>query len=320
MSKETKIILTSQEYFDAVSFDNVDLKEKVAYLLYYVTEVAKLRKDMVPKIIADRIADQYKLYCQRVPLKKGDVFEKIEDDAIADVIKKNPDYFAISSGIKDGSDRKNGEIAYRLTKYKLELLNDEFDDKIKKKIQLFDRKVVFERIWWLVLLTIIVLIGLYLFIVSERNRENIQNYSFPEYLQAVDFSKCSDVEKGIYFIYYITEMVQIREDIDASVICDRLSSMRYKKPDAQLLAEELDKSPYVMKSSNRDEAYVMTQTGIDWISNTVHANKNKESVTFGWIIDNVSAASVIGALVGLLTLLSTAFAWGFKIANILKDN
>lgn len=73
MQKEVKIILTSQEYFDAVNFDGIELKEKVAYLLFYVTEVAQLRKDMVPKIIADRIADQYKLYCKRVPLKEGDV-------------------------------------------------------------------------------------------------------------------------------------------------------------------------------------------------------------------------------------------------------
>lgn len=320
MFKETKIILTSQEYFDAVSFDNVDLKEKVAYLLYYVTEVAKLRKDMVPKIIADRIADQYKLYCQRVPLKEGDVFENIDAEDIANIIKKNPDYFAVSSGIKDVSDRKKNEVAYRLTKSKLESLNDEFDRKIKTKIQLYDRKVAFERVWWILLLTIISLIGVYLFVASERNQMDIRNYSFPEYLRAVDFSECSDVEKGVYFIYYITEMTQIKEDMDAQVICDRLSSMRYKRPNVQLLKDELDRSSYVMRSSMRDTAYVMTQIGIDWIHNKVQTNKNNEFVTLGWVFDNVSAASVIGAIMGLVALLASAFTWGFKLGGYLKSN
>lgn len=320
MQKEVKIILTSQEYFDAVNFDEIELKEKVAYLLFYVTEVAQLRKDMVPKIIADRIADQYKLYCKRVPLKEGDVIIPITTKEVTDIIKKNPDYFAVSSGIKDVSDRKNNETAYRLTKSKLSLLNDEFDRKINTKIRYFNKKVLFERGWWISLLTIVSLLGIYLFLVSERNQEDIHNYSLPEYLQAVNFSTCPDVEKGIFFIYYITEMTQIKENIDAQVVCDRLSSMKYKRPNIQQLKDELDKSPYVMTSKERDTAYVMTNAGIDWVQTKVRANRNKELVTLGWIFENVSATSVIGALMGLFALFATAFTWGFKFANILNND
>lgn len=312
--------MTSQEYFDAVNFDCVELKEKVAYLLYYVTEVAKLRKDMIPKIIADRIADQYKLYCERIPLKKGDIVVPISSEDVAAIIEKNPDYFAVSSGIKDVSDRQNNEIAYRLTKSKLELLNSEFDHKINAKIRFFDKKVIFERGWWILLLTIVSLMGIYLFMASERNQEDIHNYSLPEYFQAVNFSTCSDAEKGIFFIYYITEMTRIKEDIDAQVICDRLSSMKYKRPDIKQLKEELDNSPYVMVSPQRDSAYVMTNAGIDWVQTKVRSNNNNELVTLGWIYNNVSAASVVGALMGLFALLATAFTWGFKLATILKDN
>lgn len=37
MKDKINIILTFQDYFDAVSFDTAELKEKVAYVLFYVT-------------------------------------------------------------------------------------------------------------------------------------------------------------------------------------------------------------------------------------------------------------------------------------------
>ena len=44
MKDKINIILTFQDYFDAVSFDTAELKEKVAYVLFYVTEIAALIK------------------------------------------------------------------------------------------------------------------------------------------------------------------------------------------------------------------------------------------------------------------------------------
>lgn len=67
MIKQGELILTSDNFFDSIEFQRRSEQEKVAYILFYVTEVAYLRKDMILEIIADRIQDQYESFFQRNP-------------------------------------------------------------------------------------------------------------------------------------------------------------------------------------------------------------------------------------------------------------
>lgn len=62
MSSKTNLILTSDNFFDTIEFQRKTEIEQVAYILFYVTEVAHLRKDMISDIIADRIQDQYESF------------------------------------------------------------------------------------------------------------------------------------------------------------------------------------------------------------------------------------------------------------------
>lgn len=67
MNNKGDLILTSDNFFDSVKFQGLSDEERVSYILFYVTEVAHLRRDMISDIIADRINDQYESFFQRNP-------------------------------------------------------------------------------------------------------------------------------------------------------------------------------------------------------------------------------------------------------------
>ena len=62
MNEKKELILTSDNFFDSVKFQELSNEEQVSYILFYVTEVAHLRRDMISDIIADRINDQYESF------------------------------------------------------------------------------------------------------------------------------------------------------------------------------------------------------------------------------------------------------------------
>ena len=108
MAEAYEIILTSEDYFDIIDFDEQPPKEQIAYILFYVTKVAKLRKDMIPEIIADRIQDQYRLLLKRSYLKDGEELRQLTRDKVKEIMQNTPDYFEESIyGVVDKSDRKN---------------------------------------------------------------------------------------------------------------------------------------------------------------------------------------------------------------------
>ncbi len=162
MAEVYKIILTSEDYFDIIEFDEQPPKEQIAYILYYVTKVAKLRKDMVPEIIADRLQDQYRLFLKRSYLKEGEELRQLTRDKVKEIIQNTPEYFEKSIyGVVDKSDRKKRDVAYVLTKKKFNELEGEFTKEIKDKIN----KVNLAKRWEVtyIVLTIILIIVLVYF-------------------------------------------------------------------------------------------------------------------------------------------------------------
>lgn len=165
MAEVYKIILTSEDYFDIIDFDEQPPKEQIAYILFYVTKVAKLRKDMIPEIIADRIQDQYRLLLKRSYLKDGEELRQLTRDKVTEIMQNTPDYFEESIyGVVDKSDRKKRDVAYVLTKKKFNELESEFTKEIKDKI----RKVNLAKKWeviyislTIVLIAVLIYFGIY---------------------------------------------------------------------------------------------------------------------------------------------------------------
>lgn len=310
MEKNVNFILTSQEYFDIVNYDYQELREKVAYTLFYVTQVAQLRKDMIPKILADRIWDQYKLYIARVPLKPGESVEVITEEKVNEVILNNPNYFGVSSGVIDMSDRKNGEIAYVLTKSKSDELMSEFNKNIRDQIKKSGRKALFERGWMILILIAFLTFGMYQFWTNNRTG-GMRDLSIREYAKTLNFEKYNEGKQGVFFVYYITELIGLREDISPSVVNDRIRDMGYKTLKDDELATFFDQSPYVTKSPNREGAYIMTSTGISMVEEEMVTNASKESVTIDRDIFMLIISLIISAA-GLLISASYKAGSSFK--------
>lgn len=185
MAKEIKIILTLEDYFDIINFDEQPPKEQIAYILYYVTKVAKLRKDMIPEIISDRIEDQYKLFLKRTHLKESEQYKGLTRQKVKEIMQSTPDYFEESLyGIVDKSDRKDVDIAYVLTKKKYQELESEFNKEIKDKIVKVRRAKTIEY-WYMGIIVVYSLFLLYfslygLFGIQIENRGASGTYVISE--------------------------------------------------------------------------------------------------------------------------------------------
>ena len=311
MEKKVNFILTSQEYFDIVQYDYQELREKIAYTLFYVTQIAQLRKDMVPKIIADRICDQYKLYIARIPLKPGEKVEFPTDRMVQDIIENNPDYFGISSGVIDLSDRKRGEIAYVLTKSKSDELMSEFNKNIRDRIEKSGRKMLFEKGWIILLLSALVFLGVYMF-YPKKTTDEVKFLSTLEFAELLDFDTYNEGRRGVFFVYYVTELIGLREDITPNVVNDRIKHLGYKTITDEELRAFFEDSPYVTESHSRKGAYKMTNAGISMVKEEIISRvsddfvKIKISSIFAWI-------SLLGGAIG--TLISLAYNVGKNIGN-----
>lgn len=319
MKDKINIILTFQDYFDAVSFDTAELKEKVAYVLFYVTEIAALRKDMVPKIIAHRINDQIRSYRQRVPLDQGEEIVLTTEEEISCIMSGNPTCFAVSS-VGDRRDRTNEEVAYVLTKAKSNELWQEFNTNIKDILMRYKKKNLFEKTWLSLFALGFLILGIYLYLSFEYSSDvNVKNLSKRDFLELVNFKESDDEERAIFFTYYITQLTDLRKDITPHVICERIADWKYNMPSEEKLKRFFEESKFVRKSDLRDSAYVLTKQGIDKVENVINAKSRKDVVTVKWIMENVSALTVVGFFSMLITLLTTIFAWGYRTATIFRD-
>ena len=148
MANSINLILTSEEFFDAIKFQTLTDVEQVGYVLFYVTKVASLRKDMVPIIIADRIQDQYEYFFQRNQSAARGGYKPMTEKDAENILNNNPDWFQkITSGTFKGSDRspKMKSSPYALTQSKYEELKKHFDTDVKSRIKLQNKRLFLDR-------------------------------------------------------------------------------------------------------------------------------------------------------------------------------
>ena len=274
---------------------------------------------MVPKIIAHRINDQIRSYRQRVPLDQGEEIVLTTEEEISCIMSGNPTCFAVSS-VGDRRDRTNEEVAYVLTKAKSNELWQEFNTNIKDILMRYKKKNLFEKTWLSLFALGFLILGIYLYLSFEYSSDvNVKNLSKKDFLELVNFKESDDEERAIFFTYYITQLTDLRKDITPHVICERIADWKYNMPSEEKLKRFFEESKFVRKSDLRDSAYVLTKQGIDKVENVINAKSRKDVVTVKWIMENVSALTVVGFFSMLITLLTTIFAWGYRTATIFRD-
>lgn len=303
MIKQGELILTSDNFFDSIEFQRRSEKEKVAYILFYVTEVAHLRKDMIPEIIADRIQDQYESFFQRNPEADKDNYVPIKTEQVKRILEKNPEWFQkVNSGVFSGSDRnpRMKKTPFVLTQSKKDELWENFDKDIISKIHFQKKRLVMDKVlttalwFFLFLISVTLIASTFLFEDDELVVTSVQDYA-----KKVKLNEYTPAKKSVLFVYYVTELTKMRKEVFATAIHDRLVDLGCEMPKQEELNTLLDHSEMFIAKNGSLKAYSLSNRGIDYAEDVVNSHIKKPS---GIDITSELVVFILSAIGSLLVI------------------
>ncbi len=303
MIKQGELILTSDNFFDSIEFQRRSEKEKVAYILFYVTEVAHLRKDMIPEIIADRIQDQYESFFQRNPGADKDNYVPIKTEQVKRILEKNPEWFQkVNSGVFSGSDRnpRMKKTPFVLTQSKKDELWGNFDKDIISKIHFQKKRLVMDKVlttalwFFLFLISVTLIASTFLFENDELVVTSVQDYA-----KKVKLNEYTPAKKSVLFVYYVTELTKMRKEVFATAIHDRLVDLGCEMPKQEELNTLLDHSEMFIAKNESLKAYSLSNRGIDYAEDVVNSHIKKPS---GIDITSELGVFILSAIGSLLVI------------------
>jgi|GEM_PF-4550022 hypothetical protein len=307
MSSKANLILTSDNFFDTIEFQRKTEIEQVAYILFYVTEVAHLRKDMISDIIADRIQDQYESFFQRNKGASNLHYKSIGKKQVENILKGNPEWFQeVSSGEFAGSDRGKElqSIPYILTQSKKEDLWKIFDKDVISKISLQKKKLFLDKTLSTILYVVCLLLSAtFIFNRYFAKNDELVVTSVQDYAKRINLNEYNPTKKGILFIYYVTELTKMRNEVEATAIHDRLIELQCEMPPQDELNELLDKTEMLKSSSQNPKTYSLTDIGINYAEYVVNSHIKKDT---GLILSWEIITSFLTIFLSLLGLTANA--------------
>lgn len=302
MNSKINLILTSDNFFDTIEFQKKTEIEQVAYTLFYVTEVAHLRKDMISNIIADRIQDQYESFFQRNKGASNLHYKPIKKEQIEDILENNPEWFQkVNSGIFSDSDRspKMKNMPYRLTQSKKGCLWKIFDKDIKNKIDLQNKKLLLDKTLSTILfavcfsLSCIFIFNRYYFV----NNDELVVTSIQDYAKKINLNEYNPIKKGVLFTYYVTELTKMRNEVNATAIHDRIIELQCEMPNQDDLNKLLDNTIMLKSISQNPKTYSLTDIGINYAEDVVSSHIKKDiNLNLSWEIITTLFISLISLL------------------------
>ncbi len=312
-NNKEQLILTSDNFFDSIEFQRLAAKEQVLYILFYVTEIAHLRKDMIPEIIADRIHDQYESFFQRNPGADTRNYTPISVVEVRNILERTKDWFVKnSSGVFSGSDRdpKTKNFPYSITESKKEQLWNKFDQDITSKISLQKQRLFIDKTLSSVLcsLVFILIASFVYFNIIDSEDNSIAVMSFKEYAKRLSLDNYNTSKKSALFVYYVTELTQMREKVNASAIHDRIIDSGYSMPSQEELNKILIGSDLFIRNDSIQNTFSLTPIGHEYAENVIDTHiYNQEGIT-------LSTKEMITWIITLFSLLCTFVVWLFKTA------
>lgn len=288
MKSNNPLILTSDHFFDTIKFQEKSDIEKIAYMMFYVTEVAHLRNNMVPEIISDRIRDQYESYFQRNQGADGTKYTPIDANLTKQILDKNPEWFQkVKSGDFSGSDRnpKMKNLPYVLTEKKKEDLWSKFDKDIESKINLHKKRLFLDRALTSILFICILGLSILAVIHFFTKDDELVVTSVQEYAEKVKLDEYNPIKKSVLFVYYVTELTKMREVVNSTAIHDRITELQCSMPSQEELDKLLDSSEMFESNNRIPKAYSLSNMGIDYAENVVNSHIQKPSIPLTTILE-----------------------------------
>jgi hypothetical protein len=292
------------DYFKLVNFENRTPREQVKYMLFFVTEVAGLRRDMTPRIIAQRLNDQG---------------TAVTEAKIIEIMSMDKRHFSVSP-FDDRRDRLPEEIPYVISP-------PERKNLIKEVNLRFARMPSWKKPSTIMFLVVVAgcIIGL-LSVIGWHlaNRSGVDDLSWPQYKKRLKMTELPMEERAKYLLYFITVHIRLRDDMTPNVISDRLldadlGSIAAKNIDGYFKAHPQE----VIPSSNRKGAYMIAPEEARKIYSLLELKLPAEgdSISFTWIVGHVRVSAIVAFLIGYIGIVSSSIAIGHYTAKWSKiDN
>ncbi len=259
--------LTLPSYFRLVKFQRLSKKEQVLHLLFFVTVVAELRKDMTPRIISHRISDRK---------------NRISSQEVKSIFEDNQYYFQISNTV-DLRDRQQDEQAYELTDQAKKELIREANIKFAK-IRFWTRPIFLIPVLFS-LAFFAITIGLFVFHIVTYS--DIADISWTKYKDRVSLNKATSENRAKYLLYFITEHIRFKADMTPEVLSNRLKDLGYDYIPAIEIEKHFKDNPKIFSYSIRNRAYKLTKMGTDEVRNKLALVPSKDSGLFAlkWFLE-----------------------------------
>jgi hypothetical protein len=291
--------ITLPSYFRLVDFPNRSLKEQTRHLLFFVTVVAELRKDMTPRVITYRLHDQG---------------VRVREEEVADILRQDERNFTVSV-YGDARDRAPGEVAYELSgQAKREMIRDanlSFAklSSWKKPVNIFVGLVV--------LFSLVALLTIIAYHLSTRT--GVDDLSWTQYRVRLQTAQVPAEERGKHLLYFITEHIKFRNDMTPEVISERLADVGLGHVSPTVLRRHFNSHPdEVIPSADRRGAYKIAPQEAERMRSLLDLKLPKEgdSLSFAWIFSHVHPSGIAAIVSGLAGLLGIVLAVGYLTGRL----
>ncbi|MBN1930261.1 MAG: hypothetical protein JW786_01455 [Desulfobacterales bacterium] len=259
--------LTLPNYFKLVRFQRLSKKEQVLHILFFVTVVAELRKDMTAKIISHRISDKR---------------NRITPEIVQSILE-NDQYHFCSSNECDFRDREPYEQAYKLTEVAKKELIRETNIKFAK-VRFWTKPVFLIPVLFSLAFTTLSL-GLFCYHIATYS--DVADISWAAYVRRVSLNEAIPEDRAKYLLYFVTSYIKFRSDMTPKVLSDRLKDLGYGYVKSDDIENHFKKYPEIFNPSDRIGSFKLTAKGVQEVKEKLALIPSKDQGLFSlkWFLE-----------------------------------
>lgn len=282
--------LDVKTYRKQVGFDELGTSpaERAKYLLFFVTRLARLRNDMTPAVIVERLYDWG------------------YDDITADEIISA---FHTDSDVRSSKTRKG---AYEITQVA--------EMRVRKHLKSLEaqvwRSTTIQVVVGITVMALIALLALVAYNLAT-SKVTVRELSFPEFRRRIGFDETSTdpSDRAKYFLYFITKVVELREDMTPDVIEERLKDIGYFDITAAEITDAFLQDADIQESQHRQGAFQISPLAQDKFEVMLDLQfPPAETLTLEWLWRHIPIEGWGAVSAGILALISGSFALGYRLA------
>lgn len=178
------------------------------------------------------------------------------------------------------------------------------------------QKTVFATVLYIGLLSVVLLLGIVGYGLTTYNK-NVRDLSFPEFRKRLHFddSKTTASERSKYLLYFITKVIQLKPDMTAEVIADRLRDIGYSDATADAIRAAFQKDHQVRQSPYDKKAFQINPLAEPEFEERLEISlPSTETITLRWLWAHIPWPAWVSIILAILAAVSGSFYLGYRFA------